>query len=482
MPRPAVALTVLAALLRLPTLGAQSLWLDETLTGRMARGGLRELFERVAAEEANPPLYYVVEWLWCKLAGTSEIALRLPSALYGIALVPVAYLIGERLASRRTGYALAALVAVNPLLVYYSQEARGYSAVALLCGLSLLFCLDALKGRGRSALLWWALTSALALGVHYFAVFPIALEALVLLVRRRREALPALALIGLAGAALAPLLLHQRGGSTADNVTAGADFAERAKGAATSWLVGERGAAIANLEWVIGGLLVLAVGLLALRASSEERRAAGLVAAIGGGALALVLLAALAGSDYLNSRNTLPLLVALLAVPAVGLGARAAGSLGEGLTVAVCAAMLAAVLSAGFDDDHARHNWRGVARELGAAPAGGRMVVVAPSANELPMTWYLPRLARVGPAGARVSEIAVVLTDTEGDPLPPQALAASPDPSFTPAGVQLHQRMLIARYQAAAALPVSPDAVSRWTVEHLGRRAADTAVLAERQP
>jgi predicted membrane-bound mannosyltransferase len=46
VPRPVVALTVLAALLRLPTLGAQSLWLDETLTGRMMRGGLRELLER----------------------------------------------------------------------------------------------------------------------------------------------------------------------------------------------------------------------------------------------------------------------------------------------------------------------------------------------------------------------------------------------------------------------------------------------------
>ena len=262
-------------------------------------------------------------------------------------------------------------------------------------------------------------------------------------------------------------------------MTAGVGLAERVKGAATSWLVGERGAAIANLEWVIGGLLGLAVGLVALRATREERRAAGLVAAIGGGALALVLLTALIGADYLNSRNTLPLLVALLAVPAVGLGARAAGRLGEGLTVAVCAAMLAAVVSAGLDDDHARHDWRGVARELGAAAPGGRMVVVAPSANELPMTWYRPRLARVGPAGARVSEIAVVLTDTERDPLPPQALATAPDPRFEPAGVKLQQRMLIARYRAAAPMPVGPDTVSRWTVEHLGRRAADTAVLAE---
>lgn len=474
-----MALTVLGALLRLPTLGAQSLWLDETLTGRMMRGGLGDLFGRVAREEANPPGYYVVEWMWTRLAGTSEIALRFPSALCGIALVPVAYLVGQRLVSRRTGWVLAALVAVNPLLVYYSQEARGYSAVALLCGLSLLFCLDALEGRGQRPWLWWTLVSAVAIAVHYFAAFPVAVEALVLVARRRREALPALAGVALAAAALAPLALHQRGGSTADNVTAGVGLAERAKGAATSWLVGERGAAIANLEWLIGALLVLAVVLLVLRATREERRAAGLVAAIGGGALALVLLAALAGSDYLNNRNTLPLLVALLAVPAVGMGARAAGRAGAALTGAICLTMLAATLSAALDDEHARHDWRGVARELGAAPPGGRMVVVAPSFDELPMTWYEPRLARVAPSGTRVREIDVVLADTDRDPLPPQALAASPDPRFAPAGVKQHQRLTIARYRAPATVPIDPAAVSGWAAARLGLRGVNTAVLAE---
>ena len=68
-----------------------------------ARGASAALFHQVAEQEANPPLFYVVEWLWTRVAGTSEIALRLPSALCGIALVPVAYAIGRRLASERAG-------------------------------------------------------------------------------------------------------------------------------------------------------------------------------------------------------------------------------------------------------------------------------------------------------------------------------------------------------------------------------------------
>ncbi len=298
-----IALTALAAALRLPTLGSQSLWLDEVLTGELARGSLGELFHQVAEQEANPPLFYVVEWLWTRVAGTSEFALRLPSVLCGIALVPVAYGIGRRLASERAGVALAALVAVHPLLVYYSQEARGYAAVALACAVGFFYFLDAVEGR-RGAL-GWAVASAVALGCHYFAIFPIAIEAAILLARRGRAALPALAGVGVVGLGLLPLVLEQIGGGHSENVTAGVGLAERAKGAATSWLVGERGAAIDGLEWLVGALLVAGVVVLVVR---RDWRAALLPAAVGGGGAALMLLVALFGADYLNNRNTIAVL------------------------------------------------------------------------------------------------------------------------------------------------------------------------------
>ena len=85
--------------------------------------------------------------------------------------------------------ALAALVAVHPLLVDYSQEARGYAAVALACALG-FFCL--LDG-GR----WgWAIASAVALGCHYFAIFPVGIEAAILLSRRRRAPVAAVVVPG----------------------------------------------------------------------------------------------------------------------------------------------------------------------------------------------------------------------------------------------------------------------------------------------
>ena len=87
------------------------------------------------------------------MLGTGEVALRLPSALAGIATVPVAWAIGRELAGRRAAaIACAALVAVNPLFVWYSQEARAYGLFVFTAALAMLCFLRAerepTRGRG----------------------------------------------------------------------------------------------------------------------------------------------------------------------------------------------------------------------------------------------------------------------------------------------------------------------------------------------
>jgi 4-amino-4-deoxy-L-arabinose transferase-like glycosyltransferase len=425
VPRALIALTALAAVLRLPTLGSQSLWLDEVLSGNLARGSLGDLLHQVAQQEANPPLFYLLEWVWTRLAGTSEFALRLPSALFGIALVPVAYAIGKRLAGERTAVALAALVAVHPLLVYYSQEARGYSAVALACAVGFLCFLD-------DRPLGWAIASAVALGCHYFAIFPVAIEAAILLWRGRRAAVAAIVVVG---AALLPLLHEQLRGDHADNVTQGVSLASRAKGVVTSWIVGERGAAIDNLEW-LGGALLIAGAVLAIR-----RREALMPAVVGGGGAALMLLTALGGADYINNRNTIAVLAIVLAVPAMGYAARRPGAV---LGAATCAVLLAATVGALIDPAHAREDWRSAARKI-TAPA----VLVTPAYQSIPLRWYAPELHPVPSVTTR--QLDVVATGE------PQAKAP---PGFQPGETIKTGRIEITRYTAPAPQPV-PNALSR---------------------
>src|SRR4029079_7493214 len=88
---PVVALTLLGALLRFPTLDRQSFWLDELVTASLLDRGLGDVLGEIPRTEATPFLYYVVAWLWGQAFGLGEVGLRSLSALAGTATIPVAY-------------------------------------------------------------------------------------------------------------------------------------------------------------------------------------------------------------------------------------------------------------------------------------------------------------------------------------------------------------------------------------------------------
>src|SRR5260221_10165216 len=95
------------------------------------------------------------------------------------------------------------------MLLWYSQEARGYALLALLTAVAALYFVRALDGGRRRDFTAWGVASALALATHYFAIFPIALEAAWLLWRRGRPALAGLLFVPLPRLALAPPAVPQ---------------------------------------------------------------------------------------------------------------------------------------------------------------------------------------------------------------------------------------------------------------------------------
>ena len=226
---------------------------------------------------------------------------------------------------RRAGLVLAALIAVNPMLIWYSQEARSYALLVFFGALATFFFVRALDtGRGRD-LACWALASALALCSHYFAVFAVAIEALWLIVALRwrwRAVLPAVAAVGAAGLALLPLANSQTN-PTHIGWIENSPLADRFWETAVSFLVGETGHVIAEAPrdryaLVPLILVVAALVLAAVRGNRRERRGAALGLALGLGVAALTAIAALAGKDYVVERNLLPALVPLLVVVAIG--------------------------------------------------------------------------------------------------------------------------------------------------------------------
>jgi hypothetical protein len=125
---------LLAVGLRFFRIGSQSLWADEGNSAAMAGRSLAEISARAAAD-IHPPGYYWLLNLWSRIFGDSEAALRSLSALWGILLVWLVYQIVLRLFDRRTALIAAFFAAINPFLIYYSQEARMYIQLAALAAL-----------------------------------------------------------------------------------------------------------------------------------------------------------------------------------------------------------------------------------------------------------------------------------------------------------------------------------------------------------
>lgn len=320
------ALTAVAALLRLPFLGHQSLWFDETYTRAILREStLSGLWDHVKATESTPPLFYLLGWL---VHARSAVAMRLIPALSLTAAVPVGYLALRRLIGVRAALASAAILAVSPLLVAYATDARSYGLFVLTGLLSVWGCAALLDGgsarSGGSArgFALWAVASVACIWTHYFGVFLVGAEVLVLLALRpqaRRATLGWTALVGVCLIPLIPLLEGQTDNERAGFIAA-MPLGKRLTEAVRQFGMG------ANVPrtWLeAAGLaifcLAVAVGIwLALRRPARWcPRSLLALAAIAFGAP--LLISALHIEDRLDVRNVivaLPL-VAALAAPAM---------------------------------------------------------------------------------------------------------------------------------------------------------------------
>ena len=415
-------LTALAALLRFPTLGAKGFWGDEISTVRLAQLPYGDMLAQVARLESTPPLYYSLAWLWSRPFGTSEVGLRSLSALVGVAAVPITYLCGRELVSRRAGLVAAALTAVNPLLIWYSQEARSYSLLTFLSAVGLHQFARALRRPGRGPLAGWAAASCLALTTHYFAVFLIVPEAVALLIARRRRApeprrpraaLPlAVAAVAAAGAALLPLAVHQQSFGHAAWISH-TSLAARLVTVPGEFAVGFDAPPVIPLGVALTLLMALGAVLAVRRSHGTHKSGAAVALGLGAGAIGLAFVLALAGLDYLNARNSIAALIPLTIAVGAGFAAPRA-RVGHVAAAGVMAASVAiAVVFAGEPKFHSE-DWRGAAEDIGSSSWPRAVVATPGQAGRKPLEYYLG--ARRTSARIRVREVDVLALPHQGSP------------------------------------------------------------------
>jgi mannosyltransferase len=405
-------IVVLGAALRFATLDLQSYRYDEAVTvARVLHPSFFDTLSAVPRSESTPPLYYLVAWLWSRPFGTGEVGLRSLSALAGTASIAAVYLGAVALPlPRRAALVAAAMVAVSPVLIWFSQDARAYALVFLLTTLSFLFFARARRSGARRDLAWWAVFSALAVATHYFAGFVVAPEAALLLLctgERRRVGVAVGAVLA-AAALLLPVALQQ-----AENAHAGwiakQPLAERLERAGAK-LVGDDNGNEHDARQpgplplaVPAGLALAALALLAL--------IAGIAAAVGAAGVATPLVLGAFGADYLDGRNLIPVFVPLVVVLAAGFGVRRAGWAGLALAGAFCLCSLAFTIEIDRLPRLQREDLRNAAEELGPARPDRAIVTIKYAANQ-PLRYYLgarfahgplPPLREIDLVGSRIA-------------------------------------------------------------------------------
>lgn len=120
-------ITLIGGFLRVLLLGAKGMWLDETFSVWMASHSVPELLQWTVRIDQHPPLYYLLLHTWIAFTGDAPYYVRLLSALFGAAAIPVIYLIGKRLSGAVVGIAAAVFLAFSPFNIYLAQEARMYT-------------------------------------------------------------------------------------------------------------------------------------------------------------------------------------------------------------------------------------------------------------------------------------------------------------------------------------------------------------------
>jgi mannosyltransferase len=446
---PLAALTLLAAALRLSTLDLQSFWYDEAFTPvHVLHVSLWATLRSVVHTENTPPLWYVIAWADTRVLGSGAVALRLPSALAGIATVPIAWAIGRELAGRRAAIVCAALVAVNPLFVWYSQEARAYGLFVLMAALAMLCFLRALREPTRGRMAAFAATGALALLTHYFAVFLLIGMALWLAWdrRTRRAALPALGLLALVGAALLPLISAQGGHGT--QWIGRWPLSERLQAIPQYYLTGYTGSSLGHGVELLVALPILAALAFGWWRMSEPQPASrssapprsrdaparrGVLIALSiaaCGVLIPIVLVAF-GADYLAPRNLVAAMIPVTAVIAVLAVWPGTGRTGFVLAATIALAFVAISVDVDLSPRLQRGDWRDVARALRGAPRERAITTV--ELGSAPLEYYLPGLHNLREGGyVRVSEIdetgyAPLRSSAEEPPAPGFRLLAQLD-------------------------------------------------------
>lgn len=151
----------------LATITKASIWFDEAFGAYLVQFNFIDI-ARYTATDVHPPFYYWVLKAWTELFGTTELAFRSLSVLFGMSAITFGFLLVKRLFGRRAAWVSLLLLIVSPMLIRYGQEARMYTLAATIA-LSATYVLTfAVESKRKLPWVLYGVLVSLGMWTHYF--------------------------------------------------------------------------------------------------------------------------------------------------------------------------------------------------------------------------------------------------------------------------------------------------------------------------
>ena len=173
---------------------------DETLALFVGRKSLGGLLDTVLDQRGGAPLHFVFAWIVAHTGG-GLVGLRLVSAIFATASVPVVALLGARMAGRATGLATTVLCSASWMLLFHGVYGRMYSLFLFTSALSFLALLHAAERRTRRAWALWVVAVLLCVAAHPYGALVLAAQGVYVVATRvpLRVVVPAFATVVIVG-------------------------------------------------------------------------------------------------------------------------------------------------------------------------------------------------------------------------------------------------------------------------------------------
>ena len=158
---------VVFVLLTVATITKSTIWFDEAFTAYIVQFNYFDIV-RYTATDVHPPFYYWLAKLWTDFFGTTELAFRSLSVVFGMSTIAFGFLLVKRLFGRRAAWLTLLLLVLSPMLIRYSQEARMYTLAATIALSATHVLTFAVESKRRLPWVVYGILISIGMWTHYF--------------------------------------------------------------------------------------------------------------------------------------------------------------------------------------------------------------------------------------------------------------------------------------------------------------------------